>query len=122
MGIQMMSRLRVCDNSGAKVVQVIQVLGKKSGGTVGDVCSVSVKSADSSSRKVKKGEVCHALIVRHKREKVRYDGSFLRTSDTACILLHQNGQPLGTRIRGVVSAALDRQKWLKVISLCRAVI
>mmetsp|Transcript_6031 Transcript_6031/g.16067 ORF Transcript_6031/g.16067 Transcript_6031/m.16067 type:complete len:123 (-) Transcript_6031:1197-1565(-) len=122
MGIQMMTRLRVCDNSGAKVVQVIQVLGKKRGGTVGDVCSVSVKSADPSSRKVKKGEVFRALIVRHKTEPVRPDGSYLRTSDTSCVLLQPNGQPLGTRIRGVVSASLDRQKWLKVISLCRAVI
>jgi len=118
----MMSRMKVCDNSGAKIVQVIQVLGKKRGGTVGDVIVVSIKSADPDSKKVKKGEVHRGLIVRHKTEPKRPDGTYLRTSDTSCILLQPNGQPLGTRIRGVVSASLDRQRFMKVFSMCRAVI
>jgi len=118
-----MTRMQCVDNSGAKMIQVIHVLrvGRRNG-NVGDIVSCSIKNADPQSKKVKKGEVHRALIIRGKREPQREDGSYLRSGDTSCILLGPNMQPLGTRIRGFVSSSLDRSKYLKVLSMAKYVI
>lgn len=117
--------LRVADNSGAKTVRCINILRRRRqrpSGNVGSVLVVSVTANDRSitSRKVRKGEIHRALVIRSKNEPLRPDGGFVRTGDTAAILLNAEGTaPMGTRIRGPVSAALDRKKYLKVLSLSR---
>ncbi|KAA8498202.1 50S ribosomal protein L14 [Porphyridium purpureum] len=122
-GIQMMTRLRVADNSGARVVGVIRVMRvRRRTGTVGDEVVCSIKEADPGAKKVKKGEVHRAVVVRGKVEDARRDGSTMRCSDWAAALLGPNGQPIGTRIRGVVSSNLDRSKYMKIMSLCRVII
>jgi len=119
----MMTRLHVADNSGAKLIQVIQVLrARKRNGRVGDMVTCSVKVADPASNKVKKGEVHRALIIRGKTEPGRFDGSYLRSGDTSVVMMNHAGQPLGTRIRGFVSSNIDRSKYMKVLSLCRVVL
>jgi len=116
----MQTVLRVIDNSGARFVRCIGVLkgtGKLRVGNVGDEIVCSVQSADPSSKKVKRGQVFHAVIVRGKVEPLRDDGSWMRTSDTACVLLQDNGEPLGTRVRGVMSTRLAGSKFAKVLGL-----
>ena len=123
--VQMQTVLRVADNSGAKTVRCINVLRRRrqrASGNVGSELVVSVLSTDRAVRtkKVLKGEVHRALVVRSKNELVRKDGTISRMGETAAILLGPDGTtPLGTRIRGPISAALDRQKYLKVFSLAR---
>lgn len=123
--VQMRTVLRVADNSGAKTVRCINILGRRRqrpSGNVGSHLVVSVTSLDRSvrSRKAKKGEVHRALVIRSKNEPLRQDGGFVRMGDTAAILLTGDGTtPMGTRIRGPVSAGLDRKKYLKVMSLAR---
>ncbi|PXF49096.1 50S ribosomal protein L14 [Gracilariopsis chorda] len=123
--VQMRTVLRVADNSGAKTVRCINILRRqrqRPSGNVGSELVVSVTANDRSvtNKKAKKGEIHRALVIRSKNEPLRKDGGFMRTGETAAILLNADGAPLGTRIRGPVSAALDRKRFLKVLSLSRA--
>ena len=121
--IQMQSNLEVADNSGARRVQCIKVLGgsgRKTAG-VGDVIVVSVKEAIPRG-KVKKGEVLKAVIVRTKKEIRRNDGTAIRFDSNAAVLVNANGEPLGTRIFGPVTRELRTKKLMKIVSLAPEVI
>ncbi len=120
--IQQESRLLVADNSGAKEVLCIRVLGgtgKRYAG-IGDKIVVTVKSALPSSD-VKKGTVTKAVIVRTKKELRRGDGSYIRFDDNACVLLNNQGEIRGTRIFGPVAREL-RDKYMKIVSLAPEVL
>lgn len=121
--IRQESRLSVADNSGAKEVLVIRVLGgtKKKYATVGDKIVVSVKSAHSSSS-LKKGTVSKAVIVRTKKEVRRKDGSYIRFEDNAAVLLNQNDEPRGTRMFGPVARELREKQFMKIVSLAPEVL
>ena len=120
--VQQESRLAVADNSGAKEVLVIRVLGgtKRRYATVGDNVVVSIKSAIPSSD-VKKGSVSKAVIVRTKKEVRRADGSYIRFDDNAVVLLNNAGEMRGTRIFGPVAREL-RSKYMKIVSLAPEVL
>jgi large subunit ribosomal protein L14 len=121
--IQQESRLNVADNSGAKEVLCIRVLGGtgKRYASVGDKIVVSVKSAISSSS-LKKGTVSKAVIVRTKKEVRRKDGSYIRFEDNAAVLLNQNDEPRGTRIFGPVARELREKQFMKIVSLAPEVL
>ena len=121
--IQQESRLNVADNSGAKEVLCIRVLGGtgKRDASVGDKIVVSVKSAMSSSN-LKKGTVSKAVIVRTKKEVRRKDGSYIRFEDNAAVLLNQNDEPRGTRIFGPVARELREKQFMKIVSLAPEVL
>src|ERR1700761_1801031 len=121
--IQQESRLSVADNSGAKEVLVIRVLGgtRKKYASVGDKIVVPVKSALSSSN-VKKGTVSKAVIVRTKKEIRRSDGSYIRFSDNAAVLLNASDEPRGTRIFGPVARELREKQFMKIVSLAPEVL
>ena len=112
--IQQESRLSVADNSGAKEVLCIRVLGgtKKRYASIGDKIIVTVKSALSSSN-LKKGTVSRAVIVRTKKEVRRKDGSYIRFEDNAAVLLNPNDEPRGTRIFGPVARELREKQFMK---------
>ena len=116
--IQMQTKLDVADNSGAKQVQCIKVLGgsKRRTASIGDIIVVSVKEAIPRG-KVKKGEVLKAVIVRTKKEIRRSDGSAIRFDTNAAVLVNANGEPLGTRIFGPVTRELRSKKLMKIVSL-----
>ena len=120
--IQQESRLKVADNSGAREVLCIRVLGgtRRRYASVGDIIVVSVKSVVPSSD-VKKGAVSKALVVRTKKEFRRADGSYIRFSDNACVLLSASGDLRGTRIFGPVAREL-RAVNMKVVSLAPEVL
>lgn len=121
--IQQESRLTVADNSGAKEVLCIRVLGGtgKRYASVGDKIVVSVKSAISSSN-VKKGTVAKAVVVRTKKEIRRKDGSYIRFEDNAAVLLNTNDEPRGTRIFGPVARELREKQFMKIVSLAPEVL
>jgi large subunit ribosomal protein L14 len=121
--IRQESRLNVADNSGAKEVLVIRVLGGtgKRSATVGDKVVVTVKSALSSSN-MKKGTVSKAVIVRTKKEVKRVDGSYIRFGDNAVVLLNNNDEPRGTRIFGPVARELREKQFMKIVSLAPEVL
>ena len=121
--IQQESRLNVADNSGAKEVLVVRVLGgtKKRYASIGDKVVVTVKSALSSSQ-LKKGTISKAVIVRTKKEIRRRDGSYIRFEDNAAVLLNQNDEPRGTRIFGPVARELREKQFMKIISLAPEVL
>jgi large subunit ribosomal protein L14 len=121
--IQQESRLNVADNSGAKEVLCIRVLGGtgKRYASVGDKIVVSVKSALSSSN-LKKGTVSKAVIVRTKKEVRRKDGSYIRFEDNAAVLLNQNDEPRGTRIFGPVARELREKQFMRIVSLAPEVL
>ena len=121
--IQMQSVLGVADNSGARQVQCIKVLGgsKRRYAAVGDVIKVSIKDAIPRGR-VKKGEVYSAIIVRTVHGVLRGDGSKLRFDDNAVVLLSNQLQPVGTRIFGPVTRELRSEKFMKIISLAPEVL
>ncbi|MFP4527558.1 MAG: 50S ribosomal protein L14 [Candidatus Kapaibacterium sp.] len=117
------TNLTVADNSGARKVRCIRVLGghgKKYAG-IGDQVVVSVKSALPNSA-VKKGEVCRAVIVRTSKELKRRDGSCIRFDDNAAVILNQKGEPRGTRIFGPVARELREKNYMKIISLAPEVL
>ena len=116
--IQMQSKLSVADNSGAKEVQCIKVLGgsKRRYAGIGDVIKVSVKEAIPRGR-VKKGEVFNAVVVRTKKGVRRPDGSVIRFDTNAAVLLNAQLQPIGTRIFGPVTRELRTENFMKIISL-----
>ena len=121
--VQQESRLKVADNSGAKEVLCIRVLGgtKKRYAYIGDTIVVSIKSAISSSS-VKKGTVSKAVVVRTKKEIRRKDGSYVRFEDNAAVLLNDNNEPKGTRIFGPVARELREKQFMKIVSLAPEVI
>jgi large subunit ribosomal protein L14 len=121
--IQMQSNLDVADNSGAKRVQCIKVLGgsKRRTAGVGDIIVVSVKEAAPRGR-VKKGDVHHAVIVRTAKDIRRPDGSVIRFDSNAAVLVNKNEEPIGTRIFGPVVRELRARKHMKIISLAPEVL
>ncbi len=121
--IQMQSRLKVADNSGAKELMFIRALGGGVGkvAKVGDVFSGTVKAAEPNSR-IKKGTVVKAVIVRTKKEVRRKDGSYIRFSDNAAVIIDNQGEPIGTRVFGPVARELRENKFMKIISLAPEVI
>ena len=121
--IQAESRLAVADNSGAKEVLCIRVLGgtKRRYASVGDKIVVAVKSAMPSGA-VKKGSVAKAVVVRTKKEVRRPDGSYIRFDDNACVILNQAGEIRGTRIFGPVARELRENNYMKVVSLAPEVL
>ena len=121
--IRVETRLKVADNSGAKIVYCIKVLGgsRRKVATIGDVIVVSVKEAVPNS-KVKKGDVLKAVIVRTKKEISRPDGSYIRFDDNSAVLIAENREPLGTRIFGPVARELRAKKFMKIISLAPEVL
>ncbi len=121
--IQMQSWLRVADNSGAKELQCIKVLGgsQRTIASIGDVIVVSIKSAIPNS-KVKKGETTKAVIVRTIHKIRRSDGSYIRFDENAAVLVNANKEPIGTRIFGPVARELRAKKFIKIISLAPEVL
>ena len=121
--IQTESRLKVADNSGAKEVLCIRVLGgtKRRYASVGDKIVVAIKSAIPSGG-VKAGTVSKAVIVRVKKEIKRADGSYIRFDDNACVILNQAGEMRGTRIFGPVARELRENNYMKVVSLAPEVL
>jgi len=121
--IQAESRLTVADNSGAKVLYCIKVLGgsKRRYAGVGDIVVVSVKEAIPNA-KVKKGDVMKAVVVRTKKEIRRNDGSYIRFDDNSAVLISQNKEPIGTRIFGPVARELHAKRFMKIISLAPEVL
>ena len=121
--IQSESRLNVADNSGAKQILCIRVLGgtKKRYASVGDKIVGTVKNATPSGT-VKKGQVVKAVVVRVKKEVRRSDGSYIRFSDNACVIIDENGQMKGTRVFGPVARELRENDFMKVVSLAPEVL
>ncbi|MEQ9405195.1 MAG: 50S ribosomal protein L14 [Cyclobacteriaceae bacterium] len=121
--VQQESRMSVADNSGAKEVLVIRVLGgtKKRYATIGDKIIVTVKDATSSSS-LKKGTVSRAVVVRTKKEVRRKDGTYIRFEDNAAVLLTANDEPRGTRIFGPVARELREKQFMKIVSLAPEVL
>ena len=121
--IQMQSNLAVADNSGARKVQCIKVLGgsKRRYASVGDVIVVTVKEAIPRGR-VKKGEVLNAVVVRTAKDVRRSDGSAIRFDSNAAVLISKQGEPLGTRIFGPVTRELRAKKYMKIVSLAPEVL
>ena len=121
--IQQQTMLDVADNSGAKRVQCIKVLGgtRRKYASIGDVIVVSVKEAIPQS-KVKKGEVARAVIVRTSREVKRPDGSYIRFDGNSAVLINKDLEPIGTRIFGPVARELREKKFMKIVSLAPEVL
>ena len=121
--IQMQSNLFVADNSGARRIQCIKVLGgsKRRFASIGDVIVVSIKDAIPRG-KVKKGEVFKAVIVRTSKEYTRNDGSTIRFDKNAAVLLDKQEEPIATRIFGPVTRELRTKKFMKIISLAPEVL
>lgn len=121
--IQQESRLKVADNSGAKEVLCIRVLGgtARRYASVGDKIVVSVKSALPSGG-VKKGAVSKAVVVRTKKEVRRADGSYIRFDDNSCVLLNAQDEPRATRIFGPVARELREKQFMKIVSLAPEVL
>ncbi len=121
--IQMETVLDVADNSGAKRVRCIKVLGgsKRKYATIGDVIVVSVKDA-APNGKVKKGQVARAVIVRTRKEVRRRDGSYIRFDDNSAVLITKENEPVGSRIFGPVARELRAKKFMKIVSLAPEVL
>jgi large subunit ribosomal protein L14 len=121
--IQTLSFLDVADNSGAKLVQCIKVLGgsRRRYAALGDVIVVSIKEALPGS-KVKKGDTAKAVVVRTKREYRRTDGSYIKFDDNSAVLINAQLEPVGTRIFGPVARELRAKKFMKIISLAPEVL
>jgi len=121
--IQMQTNLEVADNSGARRVQCIKVLGgsKRKTASIGDVIVVSVKEAIPRGR-VKKGDVQRAVIVRTKKEIRRADGTAIRFDSNAAVLINKAGEPVGTRIFGPVTRELRSRNMMKIVSLAPEVL
>ncbi len=121
--IQQESILNVADNSGARRVCCIRVLGgtRRRYARVGDIIVVSVKEALPNS-KVKKGDVARAVVVRTKKEIPRPDGSLIRFDENAAVIINQYGEPVGTRIFGPVARELRAKRFMKIVSLAPEVL
>ncbi len=121
--IQQESRLKVADNTGAKEVLTIRVLGgtKKRYASIGDKIVVTVKEATPNGN-IKKGAVTKAVIVRTVKEVRRPDGSYIRFDDNACVLLNAQGEMIGTRVFGPVARELRDKQFMKIVSLAPEVL
>ena len=121
--IQVQTQMTVADNSGAKKVACIRVLGgtRKRYARVGDIIIVAVKEAIPHS-KVKKGDVMRAVVVRTVKETRRSDGSYIRFDDNSAVLINPAGDPIGTRIFGPVARELRAKRFMKIISLAPEVL
>lgn len=121
--IQTESRLEVADNSGAKKVMCIKVLGgsKRKYAGIGDLIVCSVKEA-SANGKVKKGDVVRAVIVRTRRTVAREDGSYIRFDENAAVLLNKQGEPIGNRVFGPVARELRAKSYMRIVSLAPEVL
>lgn len=121
--IQMQSALEVADNSGAKKVMCIKVLGgsKRRYASIGDIIVVSIKEAIPNS-KVKKGDVHKAVIVRTRKEIGRPDGSYIRFDENSAVLINNQNEPIGTRIFGPVARELRAKQFMKIVSLAPEVL
>ena len=121
--IQVETNLAVADNSGARRVQCIKVLGgsKRRYASVGDVIVVSIKEAIPRAR-VKKGDVVQAFVVRTAKDINREDGTTIRFDNNAAVLINKQGEPIGTRIFGPVTRELRAKKYMKIISLAPEVL
>ena len=121
--IQVQSILNAADNSGAKRMMCIKVLGgtRRRYASIGDVIVVSVKEAIPNS-KVKKGDILRAVVVRTKKEIGRPDGTFIRFDNNSAVLINQQKEPIGTRIFGPVARELRAKKFMKIISLAPEVL
>ncbi len=121
--IQVESKLRVADNTGAKVVQCIKVLGGtgRRYARVGDIIVITVKDAIPGGT-VKKGDVKRAVVVRTRKELRRQDGSYIRFDENAGVLINEAGEPIGTRIFGPVARELREKRFMKIVSLAPEVL
>lgn len=121
--VQMMSYLNVADNSGAKRVQCIKVLGgsKRKTAGVGDIITVAVKDALPNAP-IKKGSIERAVIVRANKEYRRADGTYIRFDDNACVIIDGSNSPLGKRIFGPVARELREADFMKIVSLAPEVL
>jgi len=121
--VQTTSTLDVADNSGAKKVMCIRVLGgtKRKYASIGDIIVVSIKEAIPNA-KVKKGEVAKAVIVRTRKEVSRPDGSYIRFDTNSAVLVDKDNEPVGTRIFGPVARELRAKRFMKIISLAPEVL
>jgi len=121
--LQQESRLKVADNTGAKEVLTIRVLGgtKKRYASIGDKIVVAVKDATPNGT-IKKGAVATAVVVRTKKEVRRPDGSYIRFDDNACVLLNPQGEMIGTRVFGPVARELRDKQLMKIVSLAPEVL
>ena len=121
--VQTTTTLDVADNSGAKKIMCIRVLGgtKRKYASVGDVIVVSIKEAIPNA-KVKKGEIARAVIVRTKKEVSRQDGSYIRFDANSAVLVDKDNEPIGTRIFGPVARELRAKRFMKIISLAPEVL
>ena len=121
--IQQESRLRVADNSGAKEVLVIKVLGgtRRRYASIGDIFIATVKDAIPGAA-VRKGDVVKCVVVRVKKQKRRSDGSYIRFDENAAVLINDAGEPRATRIFGPVARELREKKYMKIVSLAPEVL
>ncbi|HPQ36782.1 MAG TPA: 50S ribosomal protein L14 [Synergistaceae bacterium] len=121
--IQLRTVLNVADNSGAKKVMCIQVLGgtRRKVASVGDIIVASVKEAIPNSN-TEKGKVVRCVVVRTKKEIRRKDGSYVRFDDNAAVIIESNGEPRGTRIFGPVARELREKRYMRIVSLAPEVV
>ena len=121
--IQMQSKLFVADNSGARQIQCIKVLGgsKRRFASIGDIIIVSIKDAIPRG-KVKKGEIFKAVVVRTKKEIRRRDGSYIRFDENAAVIINKENEPVGTRIFGPVARELRERNFMRIVSLAPEVL
>ena len=121
--IQQETYLKVADNTGAKEIKCIRVLGgsKRKYGNIGDVIVAAVREATPNGT-IKKGDVVKAVIVRTKKEIRRKDGSYVRFDDNAAVVIDANGDPKGTRIFGPVARELREKKYMRIVSLAPEVV
>lgn len=121
--IQMQTKLKVADNSGAKEVMCVKVLGgsKRRYAAIGDIIVVSIRDAAPNS-KIKKGDVAKAVIVRTKKEARRPDGSYISFDDNAVVIINASKEPVGTRIFGPVARELRANQFMKIVSLAPEVL
>jgi len=121
--IQMRTRLKVADNSGARRISCITPQGGGVGrvATLGDIISATVKEAEAES-KIPKGKVVRAVVVRTRKELRRKDGSYIRFDDNAAVIIDKAGEPVGTRVFGPVGRELRERKFMKIVSLAPEVI
>ncbi|KAK3902911.1 ribosomal protein l38-like protein [Staphylotrichum tortipilum] len=124
--IQLKTILNCIDNSGAALVECAIVVGQKRHASIGDRIVVVVQEqrgahaegmASSSGPKVKRGDIRHAIVVRTRQPVQRRDGSVIRFADNACVLINKAGDPIGSRISGVVGQELRKKKWSKILSM-----
>ena len=121
--IQQETRLRVADNSGAREILCIKVLGgsRRRYASIGDIITATVKNANPGAA-VKKGEVVRCVIVRTAKERRRFDGSYIRFDENAAVLIDDQNQPRGTRIFGPVGRELREKRFMRIVSLAPEVL